>query len=540
MPYQINKFNGDQLVVLQDGTLDTTTSIGLVGKNFAGYGEIQNENMLWMLENFAGVGAPPKALKGQLWYDSNVDRIKTYTGNDWLLVGGATVSATQPTTPSVGDTWFDDTNKNFHVYDGNQFSFIGPEDVQGFNGVTRAVSDTLTDDQGTDHPAIKITVNGTVIAIVADSPYTVNGIPGFSTLDAGINLNQSTFVRSNVRGNANTASALQTAVNINGVAFDGSSNITITANTTNALVTGNYITGNNFDGSALTTWNVNATDQDLSDTIVARDAAGNFSANTITADLSGNTTGTHNGPVLGNVTGNVIGTHTGPVVGDVTGNVTGNVTGFVTGNVTGTLVGSIQNTDNSVAYDEVTRTFAGSLTGNASSANKLASPTTINGVSFDGSGPITIQDITKLPLTGGTLSGTLLLHQDPTQSLQAATKQYVDARDTATEQSVLAQLPPAYTITYGNTTYSTSGYTNQVGSFNNGRNNFDVFPPSGKTMSDLIAFIPSIAMIHYAGGVDGNDSLRCTWSNLGDRIRVYVQNTEQRSTPAANWLAIWS
>lgn len=306
MPYQINKFNGDQLVVLQDGTLDTTTSIGLVGKNFAGYGEIQNENMLWMLENFAGVGAPPKALKGQLWYDSNVDRIKTYTGNDWLLVGGATVSATQPTTPSVGDTWFDDTNKNFHVYDGNQFSFIGPEDVQGFNGVTRAVSDTLTDDQGTDHPAIKITVNGTVIAIVADSPYTVNGIPGFSTLDAGINLNQSTFVKSNVRGNANTASALQTAVNINGVAFDGSSNITITANTTNALVTGNYITGNNFDGSALTTWNVNATDQDLSDTIVARDAAGNFSANTITADLSGNTTGTHNGPVLGNVTGNVI------------------------------------------------------------------------------------------------------------------------------------------------------------------------------------------------------------------------------------------
>ena len=59
-------------------------------------------------------------------------------------------------------------------------------------------------------------------------------------------------------------------------------------------------------------------------------------------------------------------------------------------------------------------------------------------------------------------------------------------------------------------------------------------------MSALRAFIPSIAVIHYAGGVDGNDSLRCTWSNLGDRIRVWVQNTEQRSTPAANWLAIWS
>jgi len=540
MPYQINKFNGDQLVVLQDGTLDSTTSIGLVGKNFAGYGEIQNENFLWMLENFAGVGAPPKSIKGQLWYDANVDRIKVYSGTNWLLVGGTEVSSTVPTSPSKGDTWFDDTNKNFHVYDGNQFSFVGPEDVQGFAGVTRNLSRSITDDQGTDHPVIRITVNGATVAIIADSPFTVNNIPGFTTLDAGINLNSATYINGVLHGNADSADVLATPRNINGVAFDGSANITVTANTTNQIIAGNFLTGNSFDGSNQTTWQVNATSNDVSDTVVARDSAGNFRANTVTADLNGNSTGTHNGPVVGNVTGNVTGTHTGPVVGNVTGNVSGNVTGFVTGNVTGTLVGSIQNTDTSVAYDEVTKTFNGTFNGNASTANKLTAPTTINNVPFDGSGPITIQDLTKLPLSGGTLSGTLMLHQDPTQSLQAATKQYVDARDLATEQSVLAQLPPAYTITYGNTQYSTSGFTNQVGSFNSSRNNFDVFPPSGKTMANLIAFIPSIAIIHYAGGVDGNDSLRCIWSNLGDRIRVYVQNTEQRSTPAANWLAIWS
>jgi len=78
-----------------------------------------------------------------------------------------------------------------------------------------------------------------------------------------------------------------------------------------------------------------------------------------------------------------------------------------------------------------------------------------------------------------------------------------------------------------------------VGSWNDARNHFDVFPPSGYSMSSLLAFIPSIAVIHYAGGVNGDDSMRCTWVNLGNRIRVYVQNTEQRSTPAANWLAIW-
>jgi phospholipase C len=95
-------------------------------------------------------------------------------------------------------------------------------------------------------------------------------------------------------------------------------------------------------------------------------------------------------------------------------------------------------------------------------------------------------------------------------------------------------------MTSGNTIFSTSGFTNQVGSFNNNANYFDVFPPAEKSMANLVAFIPSIAVIHYAGGVDGNDSMRCTWITLGDRIRVYVQNTEQRSTPAANYMAIWS
>ena len=58
-------------------------------------------------------------------------------------------------------------------------------------------------------------------------------------------------------------------------------------------------------------------------------------------------------------------------------------------------------------------------------------------------------------------------------------------------------------------------------------------------MGDLVAFIPSIGIIHFAGTVNRDDSMRCVASYFGDRIRVYVQNTEQRSTPAANYLAIW-
>ena len=63
MAYTINKYNTDQLTIVQDGTLDQTTDIKLVGKNYAGYGEIQNENFVFLLENFAGANQPPRAIK---------------------------------------------------------------------------------------------------------------------------------------------------------------------------------------------------------------------------------------------------------------------------------------------------------------------------------------------------------------------------------------------------------------------------------------------------------------------------------------------
>ena len=49
--------------------------------------------------------------------------------------------------------------------------------------------------------------------------------------------------------------------------------------------------------------------------------------------------------------------------------------------------------------------FTGPLTGNASTATKLATARTINGISFDGTKNITVADSTKLPLAGGTLTG---------------------------------------------------------------------------------------------------------------------------------------
>ena len=42
MAYQVDKFNGAFFVSVADGTIDSTSDLRFVGKNYAGYGEVQN------------------------------------------------------------------------------------------------------------------------------------------------------------------------------------------------------------------------------------------------------------------------------------------------------------------------------------------------------------------------------------------------------------------------------------------------------------------------------------------------------------------
>ena len=46
MAYIINRFDGTQLAIVDDGILDTSTPVGLLGRNYTGYGEIQKENVM--------------------------------------------------------------------------------------------------------------------------------------------------------------------------------------------------------------------------------------------------------------------------------------------------------------------------------------------------------------------------------------------------------------------------------------------------------------------------------------------------------------
>ena len=363
MAYVINKFNGDRLTILEDGTKNESTSLGLVGRNYVGYGEIQNENFVFLLENFANSTAPSKPLAGQTWYNTSTKTLNVYSGTGWAPAGGAAVSNTAPNTaidaastnPIPGALWFKNDTNQLYVSDGTEWNLIGPDAIENF-GITKLVSRPISDVNGVQHPAALLYSNDEPIAIYTSDSFTINtseNLVGYTALVRGINLKSGTNLNGNVLGNSTSATRLENYVNINGIPFNGTQSINIKSSTTNTLSRGTYLIGNNFDGSSATTWSVDASSTNVIGKVVVRDSSGNFSAGTVTADL----------------------------IGDVTGNVT-----------------SISGTSR---FDVVeANTFVGNtLTGNARTASRLATSVTINGVSFDGSANITV------PASANTLTG---------------------------------------------------------------------------------------------------------------------------------------
>jgi hypothetical protein len=72
MAYTILKSDGTVLTTIADGTINTTsTSLGLPGRNYAGYGQSIDTNFVRITENFASSTPPANPLRGQLWFNTN-------------------------------------------------------------------------------------------------------------------------------------------------------------------------------------------------------------------------------------------------------------------------------------------------------------------------------------------------------------------------------------------------------------------------------------------------------------------------------------
>ena len=192
MPYQIDRYAGTTLTTVQDGTVDQTTNLKLVGKNYAGYGEIQNENFVHLLENFAGANEPSRPLSGQLWYDSAANKLKFYDGVKFRTTGGAEVGTSQPAGLTTGDFWWDTANDQLYAYNGTGFVLVGPQGVGAT--VTQLKSRTVKDTFNVDQPIIEALVDDEVIFIVSGTEFTINtvdplqAITGFNAIKKGITM----------------------------------------------------------------------------------------------------------------------------------------------------------------------------------------------------------------------------------------------------------------------------------------------------------------------------------------------------------------
>jgi hypothetical protein len=218
MAYTINLTDGTIFATIADGTINTSSSMTLIGKNYAGYGDFLDENFIHLLENSSNTTAPSAPLTGQLWWDKTNGLLKVYNGTTFKTISAATSSASAPSSNVTGDLWYDTTNAQLKVWTGTAWLLVGPAFTSG-TGVTGAIVDTITDNVSVSHVVIKLFVEDSVVGIISkDAAFTPQAaISGFTTVRPGITL--STLVGSQVPLFQGTATDSQTLDGLDSAQF---------------------------------------------------------------------------------------------------------------------------------------------------------------------------------------------------------------------------------------------------------------------------------------------------------------------------------
>lgn len=191
-PYNLISKNGN--VVVQPQTLNTdSTSLGLAGRTYSGWGVVYAQNFLNLLENFSSNTAPDNPRKGQLWYDAGTGILKLYDGTQWEATSGDAEKLLNARNISLGghatgsaafdgsqDITIDVTLQNSGVTPGNYTS--ANITVDRYGRVTSAASGTT----GNTTVAAVNTFNGRQGAVTLTYNDVVTALGFVPTANAGV------------------------------------------------------------------------------------------------------------------------------------------------------------------------------------------------------------------------------------------------------------------------------------------------------------------------------------------------------------------
>jgi microcystin-dependent protein len=181
-------------ITVEDNSINTETSLSLLGRNLQDFGAVLNEDLLHLLENFANNTSPSNPVEGQLWYDTTtgVDQLKIYDGAQWVSAGGLKKATSEPeaSASTVGDLWVDTANSQVYVYTGSGYVLVGPDYSEGAS--TGAKFEQRINSNNISENVIVDTVNNVPVAITAQTEFNLKraetGFAAAASIKKGINL----------------------------------------------------------------------------------------------------------------------------------------------------------------------------------------------------------------------------------------------------------------------------------------------------------------------------------------------------------------
>lgn len=213
MAYTIVKSDGQVLTTIADGQINTTsTSLGLPGRNYAGYGGVLDTNFVHVLENFADSTPPSNPLRGQLWFNTNTNTLcvcpsdgETVTSN-WLVLTA---------TSSTGTTSFGNVSIGTDLTVGGDISTGGNLSVSG-NIATVGLTASGNINAGNINCTVANATTVLTSVITTGANITTGTITGNWTLTAGSRL-QATYADIAERFEADTELDPGTVVELGGL-----------------------------------------------------------------------------------------------------------------------------------------------------------------------------------------------------------------------------------------------------------------------------------------------------------------------------------